>query len=108
MDKYFLLLGFQVAQTLVVGAIDPGLWNALSNGSWHLDPGTLDLEALGALGQTVLSGTWVGRVAEFGTLAGGLFSGARGLPVALIALQWSAVVALLVLERRVLARRLAR
>ena len=108
MDKYLLLLGFQLTQTVVIGAIDPTLWKALASGSWRPDAGSIDLEALGALAQAALSGTWIGRVTEFGTLLGGLLDGAHGLPVALIALQWAAVIGLLVVERRVLARRLAR
>lgn len=108
MDKYLLLLGFQLTQTAVIGATDPALWAALGSGTWHWDPGSIDLEALGALAQAALSGTWLGRVTEFGNLLGGLLSGAHGVPLGLIVLQWAAVIGLLVVERRVLARRLAR
>jgi len=108
MDKYLLLFGFQLTQTLVLGAANPALWEALSAGRWQPGLDGWDLEALGALVQTLLSGTWVGRVAEFGSLLGNLASGVGALPLALLAAQWVAVVGLLVLERRVLARRLSR
>jgi hypothetical protein len=108
MDKYLLLIGFQLTQTAVIGATSPAVWDALQSGSWKLDAGRLDLQAFGVLAQAALSGTWLGRVTEFGNLLGGLLTGAHGLPLALLLVQWGAVIALLIVERRVLARRLSR
>jgi hypothetical protein len=107
MDKYLLLFGFQLSQTVVLGALDSALWRALTDGAWRESAGRFDAEALGVVLQTLLSGTWIGRLSEIGELLARAAGGIGSLPLALMALQWFALVAFLVVEQRVLARRLA-
>lgn len=107
MDKYLLLFGFQLTQTMVLGALDPALWRALAGGAWGESAQRLDGEALGLVFQTLLSGTWVGRLSEVGELLARAAGGIGSLPLTLLALQWLALFGFLLLERRVLARRLA-
>ena len=68
----------------------------------------LDPDAFRLLFQTLISGTWIGRIADLGDMALAMARGAEGLPLALIALQWVAVVLWLAAERMVFERRLRR
>ena len=104
MDKYLLLLGFQFTQTVVLGVLDPALWRALASGEGLA--ARLDVDTIGILFQTLLSGLWIGRVAEFGTLLAGAVGKTGALPIALLALQWVVLLGFLFAERRYLARRL--
>ena len=107
MDKYLLLFGFQLTQTLTLGALNPSVWRALEEGTWLDSARGLDGEALGLVAQTLLSGTWVGRLSEIGELVGRAANGVGSLPLALLLAQWVVLVGFLMMERRVLARRLA-
>ena len=108
MDKYLILIGFQLTQTAVLGVIDGSAWRLLSGGRWQEALAGLDADAPLLLLQALLSGTWIGKLAELGDLAVALATGARGLPLLLVLLQWAAVLLLVAAERRVLARRLER
>jgi hypothetical protein len=105
MDKYLLLIGFQFTQTVVLGVLDPALWRALASGEGLA--ARLDADALGLLFQTLLSGSWLGRVADFGALLASSVDRTGALPLVLLTAQWVALIAFLVVERRFLARRLA-
>jgi hypothetical protein len=105
MDKYLLLFGFQFTQTVVLGVLDPALWRALASGEGLA--ARLDVDTIGILFQTLLSGMWIGRVAEFGTLLADSVGKTGALPIVLLAAQWVVLLGFLYAERRFLARRLA-
>lgn len=108
MDKYLILIGFQLTQTAVFGAIDGSAGRLLTVDGWRQALAGIDTDAPLLLLQTLLSGTWIGKLAELGDLAVALAKGAQGLPLLLVLLQWAAVLLLVAAERRVLARRLER
>ncbi|MBK6287803.1 MAG: hypothetical protein IPF49_09285 [Gammaproteobacteria bacterium] len=105
MEKYLLLLGFQLTQTAFLGAIDGSAWRALAERGIAGALRDLDPDAFRLLFQTLISGTWIGRIADLGDMALAMARGAEGLPLALIALQWVAVVLWLAAERMVFERR---
>ncbi|MBK6582789.1 MAG: hypothetical protein KA739_06295 [Pseudomonadales bacterium] len=107
-EKYLLLLGFQLTQTAFLGAIDGSAWRALAERGIAGALRDLDPDAFRLLFQTLISGTWIGRIADLGDMALAMARGAEGLPLALIALQWVAVVLWLAAERMVFERRLRR
>jgi len=104
MDKYLLLIGLQLTQTAALGVIDGSLWRLLREGRLP----ALDAATLGNLLEMLASGTWTGRLADFGETAVALAQGLSGLPIALIGAQWVVVIGCVCLERRMLRRRLAR
>ena len=107
MDKYLLFFAFQLTQGVVLGALDPRLWRAAAAGNWQQTLGQLDAEAFGLVLQTLLSGTWVGRLADTCRLLADAV-GSSALPMTLMLLQWVVLIGFMLFERRVLARRLAR
>jgi hypothetical protein len=109
MDKYLLLLGFQLTQVVALGAVDGSMWRLFATSGWHgLLAGATDPANLGVLFQALISGTWIGRLADIGEFATLLVRGAGQLPLALIALQWAVLLGLLHAERWLLRRRLQR
>lgn len=109
MDKYLLLLGFQLTQVVALGALDGSVWRTVAGRSWQdLLAGVLDPANLGVLLQVMLSGTWIGRLGEIGEFGALLVHGAGRLPLALILLQWLVLLGLLRAERVILHRRLRR
>ena len=58
--------------------------------------------------EALLSGTWIGRVADIGSLALTLGRGIHGLPLTLMLSQWLLVLLWFAAERAILTRRLQR
>jgi hypothetical protein len=109
MDKYLLLLGFQLTQAVALGAVDGSMFRLFAASGWHgVLAGATDPANFGVLFEALVSGTWIGRLADIGEFATLLVRGVGHLPLALIALQWGVLLGLLYAERQLLQRRLQR
>jgi hypothetical protein len=108
MDKLLLLLGFQLSQTAFIGLIDGSMWRLIKAGMPTDVVLRFDADTLLMGLQLLLSGTWIGRLSDLGDITVALVQGLETLPLALIALQWLAVLLWFMAGRLVLQRRLRR
>lgn len=106
MDKYLILLGLQLTQSAVFLAVDGSAWRALVREDLGQLASGLDLNALVMLFETLIGGTWVGKIAELGQTAVALVHGVEGVPLWIIGAQWLTLAGWFALERHVLQRRL--